>query len=189
MDPFQKFTPSFILYQSISEVHSVFYIIPIHFRSPLRLLYYTNPFQKSTPYFILYRSISEVHSIFYIIWFHFRSPLRLLYYIYPFQKSIPSFILTVPFQKSTPSFILYWSISEVHSVFYIIPIHFRSPFRLLDYTVPFQKFTPSFRLCRSNELRVSSSIIIIRVAVLCITYNYTAMIINYLRIIYLDKNL
>jgi hypothetical protein len=97
--PFQKSPPSFILYHSISEVHSVFYIIPFHFRSPLHLLYYMVPFQKSTPSFILYGSISEVHFVFYIIWFHFRSPFHLLYYTNPFQK--------VPFQKSTPSFILY----------------------------------------------------------------------------------
>ena len=83
--PFQKSPPSFILYHSISEVHSVFYIIRFHFRSPFRLLYYMVPFQKSIPSFILYQSISkssisEVHSVFYIILIHFRSPLRLLDY-------------------------------------------------------------------------------------------------------------
>ena len=65
-----------------------------------------------------------------------RSPIRLLIYTDPFHKSIPSFRL-------------YWSFSEIQSVFYIMPILFRSPFRLLDYTDPFEKSNPSFRLYRS----------------------------------------
>jgi high-affinity nickel permease len=43
-DAFQKTSPSFRLYRSMSEVQSAFYIIPILFRSPFCLLDYTDPF-------------------------------------------------------------------------------------------------------------------------------------------------
>ena len=46
--PFQKSSPYFRLYHSVSEFQSVFYTLPFHLRSPVRLLDYTVPFQKSS---------------------------------------------------------------------------------------------------------------------------------------------
>ena len=132
--PCQKSSP-FRLCSSMSEVQSVFQIIPFHVkshpsfrlydsipfhvRSPLRLLDYAIPCQKSHSSFRLYGSRSEVQSAFQIMRFHVRSPLRLLDYMFPCQKS-------------TPSFRLYGSMSEVPSVFQIIQFHVRSPLHLLD---------------------------------------------------------
>ena len=179
--PCQKSSP-FRLCSSMSEVQSVFQIIPFHVkshlsfrlydsirfhvRSPLHLLDYAVPCQKSSPPFRLCGSMSEVHSVFQIIRFHIRSPVRLLDYTVPYQKSTPSFRLytsmsevlsvldyTVPCQKSSPSFGLYGSMSEVPSVSQIIRFHVRSPLHLLDYTFPCQKSTPSFRLyCSMSEV-------------------------------------
>ena len=108
--PFQKFSPSFRLYCSISNVRSVFQIMPFRFKSPVRLLDNNVPFQKS--------------SFFQIIPFRFKCPVRLLDY-------------TVPFQMSSPPFRLYCSVSEVQFVFQIVPFHTNTPnlvFTIYQYT-------------------------------------------------------
>ena len=157
--PCRKLSPSFILYGSMSEVQSVFYMIRFHVRSPVRLLYYTVPCRKSSPSFILYvpcrksspsfilyGSMSEVQSVFCIIRFHVGSPVRLLFYTVPCQKSSPSFKLYGSMSEVQSVFYAIRSMSEVQFVFYIIRFHVRSPVRLLDYTVPCQKPSPSFIL-------------------------------------------
>jgi hypothetical protein len=133
----------------MSEDQSVFYIIPIVFRSPVPLLYYTNPFQKSSPFFILYRSFSEVQSVLLIIPILFRSPVRLFFIPIHVRSPVRLLDYTDSFQKFSPSFSLCRSFLEIQSVFQLIPILFRSPCRLLDFTDPFQKSSPSFRLFQS----------------------------------------
>ena len=120
---------------SKSVVQFIFQIIPILFRSPFRLLDFTDPFQMSSLYFRLYRSFSELQSVFQIIPILFRSSVRLLDYTRSFSEVQYVLYYTDPFQKSSLS--------------YIIPILFRSPVRLLDYTDPFQKSSSSFILYRS----------------------------------------
>ena len=174
MVPCRKFSPSFVLYGSMSEVQSVFYFIRFHVRNPVRLLNYTVPCRKSNPSFMLYGSMSEVQFVFYIIRFHVRSPVRLLDYTFHVRSPVRLLYYTVTCQKSSPSFKLYGSMSEVQSVFYIIrfhvgssvcllyySFHVGSPVRLLCYTVPCRKSSPSFILYGSMS-EVQSDFYLIR---------------------------
>ena len=141
-NPFQKSSPSFRLYRSFSEVQSAFYIIPILFKWVI------------FNYIMTKTSFDEIWRCRWWWCPLCTRPTRCAGFLKCLLTETAVCRLTyspLSWFRANQSLLLFFNTAclEVHSVFQIISILFRSPVHVLNCTVPCQKSSPSFILYRS----------------------------------------